>query len=182
MATPPNFSAGAVLTAAQMSAVGMWLVKTVTVGSGASSVPITSAFSADFDMYRITYNGGTASANSELVLTLGSTVSGYYNTVLYGAWSSSPTAAAAGTGSTSSFSFAGVGDPDGNFLDLSIMNPYLTKRTAIYGAFVGLDSDRVGGYTTGFLANTTSYTGCTISATGGATLTGGTIRVYGIRN
>ena len=180
--TFPSFASGEVLRAADMNAVGLWLVKSQAVGTGVSSVPVTGAFSADYDNYRIVYSGGTASANGELLLTLGATVTGYFNTVLYGAWSATPTSLAAGTGSSSSFAFAGVADPDGAFMDLSVMNPFLARRTAIYGGFVGLDSDRVGGYTSGFVSNTTSYTGFTITPSGGATLTGGTVRVYGIRN
>jgi hypothetical protein len=41
MATPPDFSSGAVLTAAQMNSVGLWLVKTQTVGTAVSSVAVT---------------------------------------------------------------------------------------------------------------------------------------------
>jgi hypothetical protein len=41
MATPPDFSSGAVLTAAQMNSVGLWLVKTQTVGTTVSSVAVT---------------------------------------------------------------------------------------------------------------------------------------------
>jgi hypothetical protein len=178
----PDFSPGEVLTAAAMDSIGLWLVKSQAVGTGVSSVPITGAFSADYDNYRIVYSGGTASANGELLLTLGATVTGYFNTVLYGAWSATPTSLAAGTGSSSSFAFAGVADPDGAFLDLSVMNPFLARRTAIYGGFVGFDSDRVGGFTSGFVSDTTSYTGFTITPSGGATLTGGTVRVYGVRN
>jgi hypothetical protein len=180
--TYPTFAVGEILTAAAMNSVSSWLVKTVTVGAGATSVPVTGAFSADYDNYRIVYSGGTASASGELLLTLGSTNSGYFNTLLYGVWSSTPTALAAGTGTSSSFGFAGVADPDGAFMDLSVMNPFLARRTAIYGSFVGLDNDRVGGFTTGFVSNTTSYTGFTITPSGGATLTGGTVRVYGMRN
>jgi hypothetical protein len=51
MATPPDFTAGQVLTAAQMNAVGLWLVKTQTLN--ATSVNITSCFTSDYDSYRV---------------------------------------------------------------------------------------------------------------------------------
>ena len=49
MATPPTFSSGSVLTAAQMNAVGLWLVKTQTVGTAVSSVSVTDVFSSNYD-------------------------------------------------------------------------------------------------------------------------------------
>ena len=52
MATPPTFSSGAVLTAAQMNSVGMWLVAGGTVTSG-SSFDVNSCFTSDYDSYKI---------------------------------------------------------------------------------------------------------------------------------
>lgn len=52
MATPPVFSAGAVLTAAQMNAVGMWKITSESF-SAVSSKPISNCFTSDFDNYRI---------------------------------------------------------------------------------------------------------------------------------
>ena len=66
MATPPTFSSGAVLTAAQMNSVGMWLVKTQTVGTAVSSVTVTGAFSADYDNYLILMSGGTGSDSASI--------------------------------------------------------------------------------------------------------------------
>ena len=52
MATPPTFSSGAVLTAAQMNSVGLWLVAGGTVTSG-SSFDVNSCFTSDYDSYKI---------------------------------------------------------------------------------------------------------------------------------
>jgi hypothetical protein len=178
----PVFASGDVLNASDMNAVGSWLVKTVTVGTGVTSVPVTSCFSADYDNYRITYNGGTGSGSAECTMTLGSTVTGYWNSLIYGVWTATTVPVAVGTGSVASFSVAGALDPNGNYLDLTIMNPFLARRTTVFGGFVGMSSGRVGGSMSGFLADTTSYTGFTLTASGGTNMTGGTIRVYGLRN
>jgi hypothetical protein len=75
MATPPDFSVGAVLTAAQMNAVGMWKITPTSVsGSGTvlsgANIELTSAtapiingvFTSDYDFYRIyMYLQGSAS-------------------------------------------------------------------------------------------------------------------------
>lgn len=78
MATPPDFAVGQVLTSAHMDAVGLWLVKSQTIGSGVPNVEVTGAFSSDFDAYKIVVSGGAASASGPLSLKLGSTTSGYY--------------------------------------------------------------------------------------------------------
>ena len=57
--TYPTFNSGDVLTAAEMNAVGLWLVKTQTIGTAVSSVTVTGAFSTDYDAYQIVVTGGT---------------------------------------------------------------------------------------------------------------------------
>ena len=49
MATPPVFSSAAVLTAAQMNAVGLWKITEVNF----STTAIDGIFTSDFDNYRI---------------------------------------------------------------------------------------------------------------------------------
>ena len=56
--TYPTFTNGQVLPASDLNAIGLWLVKSQTVGTGVSSVTVSNAFSADFDNYRIIYSGG----------------------------------------------------------------------------------------------------------------------------
>ena len=176
----PSFATGEVLTAADMNAVGLWLVKSQTVGSGVSSVTVTDAFSANYDMYRIAFVGGTNSAQGDLGLTLGSTNTGYSHNVIYTAWSNTPTIGVAGALNSSSWSRAGIAETDSNYLNLDIANPFLARRTIAWGSFVGSDTSRVGGSFSGFLANTTSYTAFTITPSTG-TMTGGTISVYGYK-
>ena len=67
------YSPGDVLTAADLNeSSGLVLVKTQTVGSGVSSVTVTGAFSATFDNYLITDNGGTQSVDTALMFFFGS--------------------------------------------------------------------------------------------------------------
>ena len=51
MATPPDFTAGSVLTAAQMSAVGMWLLETKTLTASAGPIQFDNKFTTDYDNY-----------------------------------------------------------------------------------------------------------------------------------
>jgi hypothetical protein len=176
MATPPDFTAGQILTAAQMNTIGLWLVKTQVVGSAVSSVVVSSAFNADFDNYLITYNDGSCSANTHVSLQLGSTTSGYTFNIIGNSWS----ATASNTGGTASanFTYAMSGfSANGVNGSVEVMSPFLAKFTQFGSDFVA----GFGGYrSTGYLPNTTSYTAFTLIPASG-TLTGGTIRVYGYR-
>jgi hypothetical protein len=161
--------------------VGMELVKAQTVGTGATVIPVTGAFSASYDNYRIMYTGGTCTGQNDLLLTLGATVTGYAHTVIVTTWSTSPTLILAGDGNTSSWARAGTAEPDSPFLSMDIFNPFLARRTIASGGFVGSGSGRVGGSFAGYLADTNSYTSFTITVGGGLSVSGGTVFVYGYR-
>lgn len=174
----PSFSSGDVLTATDMNAVGMWLVKTQTIGTAVSSVTVTGAFSADYDNYLITVSGGVSSAGATpLNLKLGATVTGYYFSLLYTGYVATP---AANVGANvGAWEWAGTGQTTGLSADIRLTTPFLTKPTT-YRASVE-NSTFYAGTTNGYLNNTTSYTSFIIAPASG-TMTGGTIRVYGLRN
>ena len=177
MATPPDFSVGQVLTAAHMDAVGLWLVKTQTIGSAVSSQAVTGAFSADYDVYLVTIVGGSASANTALGIQMGATTTGYAYSLLYTSYTN--TAAAVGTGSGSSFLYAGGGTTSSLRMACTITAPYLTEQTDFHGSST---NGSFSGVCAGYLNNTTSYTDFTIVTQSPVTMTDGTIRVYGYRN
>jgi hypothetical protein len=63
MATPPVFTSGAILTAAQMNAVGMWLVGETTFAASAKPY-INGCFTSDYDNYLVNFSVyGSAAAN-----------------------------------------------------------------------------------------------------------------------
>jgi len=64
---------------------------------------------------------------------------------------------------------------------VNLINPFLSKQTLFSTTFGVARTDAYLLNVAGYLANTTSYTGFTITA-GAGTMTGGTIRVYGYRN
>lgn len=175
----PDFSTGEPLAASDLDAIGLWLVKTQTVGSGVSSVTVTGAFSAEYDTYLITYSGGSMSADTAIGCQLGSTTTGYYGAYVYGQYNSTAVAGA-GDNNNSKFTYVGGGDPfTGNGCVFTLNNPFLAKQTYVTSSNVSY-STNAGTYS-GRLANTTSYTAFTLIPFTG-TLTGGTIRVYGYRN
>lgn len=180
MATPPVFSAGGVLTAAQMNAVGLWLVKSQTIGSTVATVEVDSAFTSDFNVYLVTVSGGVASANGAMRIQLGATATGYYGSRIGTAYSSDTLIVARDNNATIC-GHAGVGTTDTLDAYIILNNPYATKRTLIT-AFTRNPVTTGGAHTyNGFVDTATSYTAFTISPSAG-TYTGGTIRVYGYRN
>jgi hypothetical protein len=176
----PDFSPGEVLTAAAMDSIGLWLVKTQTVGAGVASVSVLNAFNNDFVNYRVVYDqvvctvsdttvfvrpGGDATAASYnsggyFVLYSGSGV-GYLNAVAIDG--------GIGIGITSTVNMSGAFD---------IYNPNIAARTRAMGMWSG---DAYAGQYGGVHTVATAYTSFDFRVAAG-TMTGGTIRVYGYRN
>lgn len=174
----PSFSVGDVLTAADMNAIGLWLVKTQTIGSAVSSVTVSSAFTDDFENYLITINGGVSSTTNTIQMTLGSTSTGYY----YGGKARTYAGADVNTeGSNAAYWYAAEGSTNSLTGYIYLSGPKLAKNTLFWS---NIDTARTDGYhltVGGYLANTTTYTAFTLTPNTG-TLTGGIIRVYGYRN
>jgi hypothetical protein len=176
--TYPTFASGDVLNASDMNAVGMWLVKTQTVGSGVSSVTVTGAFSADYDNYRIIYTGGSASTATGINLQLSGSTSTYSNALMYILYATSGTNTLVYNGTTS-WVYAGSMDPNQNaFMDVDVFEPFVSRSTRFTQRWVQADSS---GVNAGVHKTNASYTGFVITPQAG-TITGGTIFVYGYNN
>ena len=179
MATPPTFSSGAVLTAAQMNKVGLWLVKTQTIGSAVSSVTVSDAFSADYDNYKIIVNGGVGSTSASVGLRLGASATGYYSGLIYMAYTAAAVSAF-GTNNGTSFPFAAVATTNSLAANIELLNPFNAKTTSISNAYMDNSTAGGGGNQNGFHNSATSFTAFTLIA-GAGTMTGGTIAVYGYK-
>jgi hypothetical protein len=159
---------------------GLELIKVETIGTTVSSIPVASAFSTDYDNYKVIIQGGTASTTGDLSIQMTGATTGYY--------SGTVRVVAAGTGSFTGQSnqasmeigryTTGTNQPSAT---LEIMAPFQAARTTMTSTSIFGDTTN-GPFRqiAGFLNNTTSYTGFTILA-GTGTLTGGTISVYGYR-
>jgi hypothetical protein len=174
--TFPSFGAGEVLTATDMNAVGLWLVKTQTIGTGVSSVTVTNAFSAEYDAYKIVVTGGVGSSSTELRFRLGAVTSGYRFVFVYTAYGSSVLAVASST--ATSVEYTGTSTTSSLGANIEVQNPFLPDHTFVQSATA---TSGFAGTTSGSLETTTSYTDFTIFI-GAGTITGGTIRVYGYKN
>ena len=178
MTTPPTFTSGAVLTAAQMNSVGLWLVKTQTVGTAVSSVTVTGAFSADYDNYLIVMSGGTVSTDSDINIKLGASATGYYAFLNYGD-SASNTPLGAGRNNQTQFNWVGGGATGQSaHVHVQVFGPNKTAYTKLLN---GTYQSGTGyGTVQGEHRVATSYTSFILTP-GAGTLTGGTIYVYGYK-
>lgn len=178
-----TFTTGEVLTAADTNTYlnngGLVYVKSQTIGTAVSSVTVSSAFSADFDNYKIVINGGAASASPSLSLTLGSTATGYYVSGLFVQFG---TTAVTGLNVSNGTAWTNMGRAAANGIAsaFDLYDPFNARRTGV--TTLTTDYLTAGYFITqgGFLDNATSYTAFTITPASG-TLTGGTITVYGYR-
>jgi hypothetical protein len=174
--TYPTFNSGDVLTAAEMNAVGLWLVKSQTIGSAVASVAVTGAFSSDYDNYKIIVSGGASSAQAFLTLQLGASTTGYYyanSGVTYAG-----AAFVGGVSNGSSFQAGSAFIGNGLIANVELQNPFLAKYT--FSQSSGMNTT-FATPSIGYHGVATSYTGFTIAVTSG-TMTGGTIKIYGYRN
>jgi len=164
-----------------VTAPGLSLIKTQTIGSGVSSITVSDAFSSTYDNYKITITGGTGSINQiGLRITMGSNTAGVQG-VSTGAEYGGAAYAASAINNGAYFDFVGMANNTSIFMSGEIHSPYLSENT--FAAFTGSRYNSNGYPTASFyeLLNTTSYTAFTITMNQG-TLTGGTIRIYGYAN
>ena len=185
--TIPQFTAGQVLTAAELNAMvdvinvggGLVLIKSETIGSAVSSVTVSDAFSATYDNYKIVISGGAGSASNGLNMQLGATTTGYYSGTFgftYGGVSAS-----AVNSNGNFFRFFGQCNTNGINASVDLIAPNLAKNTAILGQSAQNATTGTGYVISGYLDNTTAYTAFTVLTAAG-TITGGTIKVYGYTN
>jgi hypothetical protein len=178
--TFPNFNVGETLRAADMNAVGLWLVKTVTIGNGVSSVPVNDAFSADYENYKIIIsmdNSNTPGGNSMLLQLSGLTSNVYYTIGTYAAWASS---IAQLIGSISS-SWV-IGFPFGTLHNLCVVDVYAPFRS---DARTTAKSEMAApAYASSYqhqVVTNASTSGFSLIMPSGYTVTGGKIYVYGYK-
>ena len=184
-----TYTAGEVLTAASLNAnlsfaasspaSGLAFISATTIGTTVASVTVTGAFSATYDNYFVTVSGGLASTNNYLNLTLGATVTNYNwstNEVTFGRAVSQE-----GNNGTTEFGRVVYGSAQSLAGQFILQLPFASNETTCFWNAVQTQTSGRQNQGGGFLNDTTSYTAFTLTANTG-TVTGGTIRVYGIAN
>jgi len=174
MATPPDFTAGQVLTAAQMNQIGLWHISRTTIGSAVVSVTISGCFTADYTNYRVIVSGLTsASTGAGLNMTVaGAGATAHYSTTAYYTAGASTLGHATKNGST----VIDVGGVVGTAFD--VMNAGETSNN-IFVSSISCD-DQYYRSTAARIEYTAIPASMTLSTNTG-TMTGGFIDVYGYR-
>ena len=161
-----------------LSSGALTLISATTIGTAVTSVAVTSAFSATYDNYKIIINGGSATADNELLMILGATTTGYY---WAGAGLNFSSGSVSGAGNNGAQWTVGGSVTNGIFADIELKGPQLAQRTVFEANLYKPTTSGFSLPVSGFLNNATQYTGFTVSTPSG-TMTGGTIRVYGYKN
>ena len=180
-----TFTTGEVLTASDtntyLANAGLVYIKSQTIGSAVSSVQVTSAFSTDYDSYKILISGGAGSATGRIRMTIGSASTAYYWALIASRFDNGGSVAVGGSNATL-FDYMGQADSTAIDASIEVRNPFLTEKTFVSGVYVDMSVGAFtgAGPTNGILTDTTSHTSFTVSPASG-TFTGGTITVYGYR-
>lgn len=164
---------------------GLTLIKTQSIGSGVSSVTVTSTFSSTYDNYLIAVSDITATSGGGVLyakLCIGSTpqTSGWYGNTFYIAAGQAGSLSNATLTNSASVEICSLTSTTNhkNAGVANIQSPFLTQQTRLQYTNADDYYFRTGAF---HLSNTTSYDGIQILPSSG-TISGGTIRVYGYRN
>lgn len=165
--------------------VGLHLITSGTLSGG--SVTISSAFSSTYDSYEIVLSNMISSAPQATAFRLGTTTSGYYGSVFLSGSAYSTASGNVTFTNQSNASQLETGIVSSNTTSttsggvITVQNPFLTTSTTIQSRGSDPRTDGQGRMGTGAHLSATSFTSFTILTSSG-TFSGGTIRVYGLRN
>ena len=177
-----TFTTGEVLTASDTNTYlnngGLVYITSTTIGSAVSAVTVSNL--PAWDSYQIVINNSTLStaANVSLKVRTGTTNSttGYYGVFYYSDWAAG-TSGQAGDNNAGAFTYAtGATNTSGFNTVIDLINMGKANPTAIRGLHVR----NIVGHYTGYHSVATAYNGFVLDS-GGATMTGGTLTVYGYR-
>ena len=179
--TFPSFNVGEVLTAADMNAVGLWLVKTQS-WTNATTTTVNDAFSSNYKNYKIIANVTGSGVAQNLGLRLRTATAdigaGQY---AYQTQFVNYTVAGWATGGVTNTAndwtdFVRLQASEEAFGEMDIFGPNTVNVTTMQVRCSDALLHRVGG---GYVNNTTAATGFRLVSPNN---TSGTVRVYGYRN
>jgi len=156
---------------------GLVLLNTTTVGSAVTTVTVTNVFNETYDNYLIIFNQIDFSATNNVNILFNNATGSNYKyasrALTYGNVTGTGTSSTSSTGCV----FA-TGSTEADFgVEMTIYSPFATKVTGFTSLATGSAEILQAG---GIQNQAVSHTG--FSITSSATMTGGTIRIYGIRN
>jgi hypothetical protein len=182
MATPPDFVAGQVLTAAQMNKIGLWQVTAATFTT-VGSVNVNNCFTSDFRNYKMIVRITASSTNQNVAFRMRASgtdsSASYYWSGLASLTASDTTTYFARSNNATSATVMITQATGTRSLVMDVMNPQLAENTYFHAMYT--DFNAVSNYVCGgaHLA-ATAYDGFTlIAGAGGAATISGDYKVYG---
>jgi len=171
-------SANAADTNTYLANAGLVFVKQQTVGSGVATATVSDAFSSTYDNYRIIYSGGSGSVTTGLGVRVGGITTNYSHMLFWASFGAPTPNIDAANNTGAQASYMGAMSPNGNFLSIDVITPFLAKHTGFisHGGYIASDF----GQCVARHNLATSYSSFTVVALSG-TLTGGNICIYGYR-
>jgi len=185
MATPPDFTTGAVLTAAQMNAVGLWKIASSNVGT-TSTFTINNCFSSDYNHYLLSFenikcNTGTTFILFQFVVGGSPSITQYYDSRIDVPISGSVSVAGQSNGAAGNFAVViDSTNPSGGTVD--IFNPATAVNSTYRGG--GIDARLAGApYRAGGGVHNvaTAYDGIKFSLLSGNNFATGSVTIYGYK-
>ena len=187
-----TFTSGEVLTAADTNSYlansGLVYVKGQVIGNGVTAQVISGCFNGTYDSYRVVVSNMTMSSTSRATNIFvkmhdgtnpNSSAAYNYGIPVVDLANAAVSGFAGRLQTTGMLVGNGTGDKFATSFD--IMNPYIATHTIFGGLTISNDSGGYAGAGSGMHQLSTGYTGLQIIVSGGATMTGGTIIVYGYR-
>lgn len=191
MPTPPDFSAGSVLTAAQLDKIGLWLIETKDV-TAVATMDFTSVFSTDYRAYLIEWNYTQNTSTGDFYMQYrdaSGVIASNYTWGFGGSFTSSGVSQFAGfsyqtTAATSCFIGSGATATNKTSGRLELWNPQ--DSTIVYGGGQAVSSNYSATLTQvhltgGIIHNATATRTGFRLLTNAGTMTG-KFSLYGIRN
>lgn len=184
MATPPDFTAGQVLTAAQMDKIGQWLVVNATF-TAVSAVNVNNCFTSDYENYRLIFKVDASSTSQNVAFRLRASgtdsTASYYFSGLAGNLAADTTAYFTRSNNASSATVATTFQTGVRTMDLTVYGPQLARATFFSGWYTS--SNEFINYNVGGGHNVaTAYDGFSLLAGAGSPATiGGEYWVFGLR-
>jgi hypothetical protein len=196
MATPPDFTAGQILTAAQMNQIGLWKVTPTSVsGTGATidsdgnvvvlgggtNFTVNGAFSADFSSYKIIVQNFRLNAAGGLFMALGTSNTGTSHNTSELTVNSAGAITGAGTASASRFALPLVSRAGNTDVacEVTLVSPFQATETFISGT--GTDTNTAGLFRLygGINLARTSFSALHFSTATTETISVAVVKIYG---
>jgi hypothetical protein len=162
---------------AWVPAFGLTQILSQTIGTGVSTVTVSSAFSTSFDAYKVIVTDFVNSAAPNIYVKFNNSAGFTYQSVLtYFGYTSTVNVNQNLNASNLGIQI-GLGATSSTSMEFDVLSPFLSRRTGVRSSSMQSSNPAI---SIGMDTNEASQTGFTITFSSG-TITGGTVRVYGYK-